>query len=241
MATEVVTCDRIPQNAKVIEAFPSNGFVSTIVAQQIIEQLNMKMVGYVESDKTKGIAVVHKSKPLRPVRIYAKDNLIIVYSEMIIPLENLSDFSQGLWNWFKKIRPSEVFLLAGVSGVEVEGEHEILGIATTEELTRKLGKTKVKLITDGMITGVSADLLMYCMNEAIPCVSLVTETQYVPDPTAAASMLKILNELLGININTKDLAEAGAQVETRVKEITEQLKRGREKYRRMEGMGPMYG
>jgi len=241
MTTKVVTYEKIPQNAKVIEAFPSNGFVSTIAAQRIIEQLDMQLIGHIESDNTQGIAVIHKSKPLRPIRIYAKNDLVIVYSEMIIPLDSLSEFSEGLTAWFKEIQPREVLLLAGVSGVEVSEEHEILGIATTEELTKKLEKAKVKILTDGMITGISADLLIYCMAERIPCISLVTETQFIPDPTAGASMLRILNSLLHLDIGTKDLDNAGTQIESRVKEITAQLKRGREKYKKMEGIGPMYG
>jgi uncharacterized protein len=92
-----------------------------------------------------------------------------------------------------------------------------------------------------MITGVSADLLMHCMRENIPCVSLVTETHFVPDPMAAASMITILNNLLNLKISADELVAVGRDIESNVAQITEHMKRGKEKYRKMEGFSPMYG
>ncbi|MFH1787833.1 MAG: PAC2 family protein [Candidatus Altiarchaeota archaeon] len=241
MTTKIVTHGKIPENPRVIEAFPSNGFVSTIAAQRIIEQLSMEIVGYIDSDKTQGICVIHNSKPLKPARIYAKDDLVIVYSEVIIPLEYVGEFSKALCEWFDKIKPAEVILLAGISGIEAVEEHEILAIATTQELSGKLSDSKAKIITDGMITGISADILMDCIQKKIPCVSLVTETHFVPDPMASASMLGILNKLLDLSVETEELMKVGERIEDHVKNITEHLKRGKEKYRRMEGFSPMYG
>lgn len=241
MATKIVTHGKIPVNPRVIEAFPSNGFVSTIAGQRIIEGLSMKLVGHIESDTIQGICVIHDSKPLKPTRIYAKDDLVIVYSEVIIPLEHVSEFSNALCDWFAKIKPREVFLLAGISGVDAREEHEILAIATTNKLEKKLTESKATIIADGMITGISADILMYCAGKKIPCVSLVTETHFIPDPMAAASMLKILNKLLNLSVDTEELLEVGEQIENKVKKITEHIKRSREKYMKMEGFSPMYG
>ena len=140
-----------------------------------------------------------------------------------------------------KIKPREVFLLAGISGVDAREEHEILAIATTNKLEKKLTESKATIIADGMITGISADILMYCAGKKIPCVSLVTETHFIPDPMAAASMLKILNKLLNLSVDTEELLEVGEQIENKVKKITEHIKRSREKYMKMEGFSPMYG
>ena len=241
MSTKITLYGKIPGKARVIDAFPSNGFVSTIAAQRIIEKMDMKLVGHIDSDHVAGVLVIHNKKPLKPIRIYAKDDLVIIYSEIIIPLESVEEFSKTICGWFDKIKPREVYLLAGISGVEGKEEHEILGIATTEKLSKKLEANNTEIISDGMITGISADLLYHCMDKKIPCVSLVTETHFIPDPMAAASMLGILNGLLKLKVPTDELVQVGEQIEDHVKKITEHLKRGREKYKKMEGFSPMYG
>ena len=241
MSTEIMLYEKIPEKPRVIDAFPSNGFVSTIAAQRIIEKMDMKLVGHIDSDQVAGILVIHNEKPLKPIRIYAKDDLVIIYSEIIIPLESVDEFSKAIIDWFMKIKPREVYLLAGISGVEAKKEHEILGIATTDKLSEKLKANGTEIISDGMITGISADLLYHCNDKKIPCVSLVTETHFIPDPMAAATMLAILNSLLKLKVPTDELVQVGEQIEEHVKKITEHLKRGREKYRKMEGFSPMYG
>lgn len=241
MTTKVVFYRKPPKNPRVIDAFPSNGFVSTIAAQHMIEELSMELVGCIDSDKTRGTIVIHDSRPIKPIRIYAKDDLVLIYSEVIVPIECMAEFSSVISSWLDTVNPKEVFLLAGVSGAEVCGEHEILGVATTDNLSKELDRLGIKKITDGMITGISADLLMYCMESKIPCVSLVTETHYLPDPLAAATMVKMLNGLLNLKIPTEDLMEAGEKIECQIKQISEQIKRGHEKYKNMEGFSPMYG
>ncbi|MFH1834761.1 MAG: PAC2 family protein [Methanobacteriota archaeon] len=241
MTTKVVLYESIPEGMRVIEAFPSNGFVSTIAAQRIIDGLDMKVVGHIESDKIQGIVVIHNSVPLKPIRVYAKDDLCVIYSEVMIPLEYVNEFSKALIDWFNRLKPKEVFVLAGISGAEVSGEHEILGIAITDEMSKRLKKANVNIIENGMVTGISAELLMHCSGEGIPCVSLVTETHFVPDPMAAASMIKILNSLLSVKVTTDELVAVGKEIESQVKDISEQIKRGKEKYKQMECLTPMYG
>lgn len=242
MSTKVViTKADIPKNPVVIEAFPSKGFVSTIVANHMIKELDMEQIGYIESDRTPSITIIHNSKPQRPVRIYSKKNLLLIFSELIAPLEIIPEFSKSLVKWFEEVKPKQLILLAGISGIETEKEHEILGVATDEESKKKLKKLNVSEIEEGMLTGISSELFMYCFERGIPSISLMTETHYIPDPFAAASMLKILNGLLGIDVETENLTETGKQIEKSFREIAEQLKRGKEGYKKMEGLSPMYG
>ncbi|MFH0859706.1 MAG: PAC2 family protein [Candidatus Altiarchaeota archaeon] len=232
---------KVPQNPIVIEAFPSKGFVSTIAANQMINELGMEQIGCIESDELPSVTMVHDSKPLRPMRIYAKGKIVIVFSELIVPLENIPEFSKVIAKWFTDIKPKQVILLAGISGVEIEKEHEILGITTDKSLEKKLKELKVRIIEEGMITGISSDLLLNCIDKGINTVSLMTETDYVPDPLAAASVVEILNKLLNLSVKTKNLTETGKLIEEKLNEIAKQLRRGKEGYKRMEGFSPMYG
>ena len=51
--------------------FPSIGLVSTIVANYLIDALNLRQVGALDSAEFPTLSVVHTGEPLSPVRIYA--------------------------------------------------------------------------------------------------------------------------------------------------------------------------
>jgi uncharacterized protein len=144
MAVEINLKGKLPENAVLIEAFPSKGYVSTIAANFLVEKLGMQYVGCINSDELGGIIVVHASKPMPPIRIYAKDDIILIISELIIPSQLLSDFSKAIVNLIKKTKPRELILLASMSGIETTGEHEILWITTDDTLAERIKNWKSK-------------------------------------------------------------------------------------------------
>lgn len=240
MATEIRIFGDVPKNATVIEGFPSKGFVSTIAAKYLIDELEMDVVGYIKSDRIQSIAVVHDSKPMHPMRIYRKDDIIVLFSEMTIPLPYIKEFSEAFRKWFREIQPSKVILMAGISGRETDKEHEIFGLATTEELQRKIESLNVEKIEEGMIAGVSSDILLNCIEDGIPVISLMVETMYSPDPLGAATLLGILNEILELNLDIQTLIKKGEEIEEEFKRITEELKKGKLAHRELDEYSPMY-
>ena len=58
-------------NATVIVGFPSIGMVSTIVANYLIDALDLKQIGALNSAEFPTLSVVHTGEPLSPVRTYA--------------------------------------------------------------------------------------------------------------------------------------------------------------------------
>jgi uncharacterized protein len=64
---------------------PGIGLVGVIASSYIARTLNMKEVGYLESDLFPPIIVVHKGNPKPPIRIYNSDDLAIITAE--IPLD----------------------------------------------------------------------------------------------------------------------------------------------------------
>ena len=225
-----------------VEGFPSKGFVSTITANYMIRELDMELVGYIESDELSSITVIKDSKPLRPIRIYTKGSIVLIYSEIMVPFKSIPEISRAINSWIEELKPRQVILMAGISGAEAEQKgHQILGVASDEKLARKLGEMKVTLVKDGVLTGVSSNILMHCVEKRIPVAGLMVETECTPDALAAASMLDILNGLLGISINSQMLRRMGKDIEEDFRKIMKQMKKGREGYVKMEECGPMYG
>lgn len=240
MPVTIVVTGRIPENAVLIEAFPSRGYVSTIASNHMIRSLGFEQIGHIESEKLDAVAVVHDGVPMHPIRIYAKGGIIILFSELIIPMNLVHDFTAALSEWFATIKPGKVILLASVPGVESKETHEIMAVTTDIELAKKLKELGVKEMNEGVLTGMSSSLMIKCCGSSIPATSLMVETSYIPDVLAAASMLEILKALLSLDVDVGELMKAGKEIEERFMENLDKLKIGQERYREMHQQSAMY-
>lgn len=231
----------LPKNPVIVEAFPGKGYVSTIAAGQIINTLEMELIGWIKSDITAGITVIHDGVPLRPIQIYRKDSLILIYSEAVIPFENIREFSTAFKEWFATIEPSRIILLAGVTGSKQESEHTIFSVCNDKDCKKLLDDLSVPHLQEGMVVGVASELMHWCRHHDIPYVSLMAETVITPDPTAAATLLNIINKVLDIKVPTEQLTEVGDAIEAKMTEIMDSIKRGKDGYKQIEADSPMYG
>ncbi|MFH1403674.1 MAG: PAC2 family protein [Candidatus Altiarchaeota archaeon] len=239
---ELMEGKRIPKNPVIIEAFPSKGYVSTIAGSYMIKKLGMEYVGYIHSNDLEAVTVVHDKKPMRPIRIYQKDNLVLIFSEIMIPLEMIHDFSEDISEWIKEVKPSKIILLANIMGINTEKDHEIFGVACGEESLKNLGEAEVKMLDEGVLTGMSSSLMLRCMDNGFSTIALMVETRYIPDVLAASSILKILNKILGLEIDIKGLEDTGKDIEGQVKNLMEQFKTAHEGHEELKDMSnlPMY-
>ncbi len=240
MPVTIVVTGRIPENAVLIEAFPSRGYVSTIASNHLIRSLGFEQIGHIESEKLDAVAVVHDGVPMHPIRIYAKGDIIILFSELIIPMNLVHDFTTALSDWFASIKPRQVMLLASVPGVESKETHEIMAVTTDLEMAKKLKELGVKEMTEGVLTGMSSSLMMKCCGGRIPATSLMVETSYIPDVLAAASLLGILKSLLSVEVDVGELTKAGKEIEERFMENLDKMKLGQERYKEMHQQSTMY-
>ncbi len=241
MTTKMEITGEIPENPIVIEGFPSMGFVSTIATRYMVDELGMEQIGWIKSDRVQNIAVIHGSTPMHPIRLYKKNSIVLIFSEVAVALPYTREFSDMLGKWFNEIKPEKVILLAGISGKGTDKEHEIFGIASGGEFDKELKRLGISEIEEGILTGISSELLLNCMDSKIPAICLMAETRYMPDPLGAASMIDILNGLLGLKIDTRNLIQKGTEIEKRFREIAEQMKKGREDHKGIGEYSPMYG
>ncbi|MBU0762411.1 MAG: PAC2 family protein, partial [Candidatus Altiarchaeota archaeon] len=223
----------IPENSVVIEAFPSKGYVSTLAANQLIKQLDMELVGSIICSKLDAIAVIHEKKPLHPIRIYMKEDVVVVFSELIIPFNLTHEFTEALGSWVNSIKPRSAIFLASIPGVETDKEHEILTVSTDDVIRRKTEGLKIKQMDEGVLTGLSSSLMLNCVENNVPATSIMVETSYVPDVLAAASLLEIISKILEVDLDVKELQNAGDQIEDKFKEKLNQMKKGRDDLKEM--------
>src|SRR5271157_5864752 len=89
------------KNPVLIEGFPGVGMVGTIAAMHIVKELNMDLVGYIDSDRFPPFCTIHDGEPLPAARIYQskKHNLIVILSEFVVPLNAVNELTNEILKW----------------------------------------------------------------------------------------------------------------------------------------------
>ncbi len=224
----------------VIEGFPGIGMVGTISASYLAEKLGMKLVGYLASNLFPPIAAIHEYKPVSPARIYESKelNLIVLFSEFVVPAEIVYPLSEKIIEWAKKKGASTIYSLAGIASESPT--EKIYGISSTPEIGEMLKTKGIELIREGATQGVSGILIAECASQGFPAANLMIQTNAPLDPKGSARLLNKLSEVIGIKIDTKPLVTEGEKIEKRIKEALEKMKKMHAGYEEFE-KSPMYG
>jgi len=210
-----------------IEGFPGIGLVGTIAAGYIVEKRNMEPIGYITSDKFPPMTTIHAGKPYFPARIYRdkKADFCVLFAEFVVPASSVHDLSELILDFAKQKGIKQIVSLAGMSS-QKEASPDIFGIASNEEMANYLKVKKIKLIQEGVTTGVSGVLLAKCASQNFPAFSLLAESKGgYPDPRASAILLGKLDSLIGLKVDIKALLEEAGVIETKMKKMIDQIRK----------------
>jgi len=227
------------KNPVVIEGFPGIGMVGTISASYLAEKLGMKLAGYLASSHFPPISAIHDYKPVSPARIYAseKHNLLVLFSEFIIPSEIVYPLSEAIIDWAREKKAKMIYSLAAIA--TPEPKETIHGIASTPAVGEMLKKNGVDLIKEGATQGVSGVLIAECASQRFPAANLMVQTASPLDPKAAARLLDKLSQLLSIPIDTRQLVKEGEEVEKKMRAALDKMREMQAEYSKRE-QNPMY-
>ena len=226
-----------------VEGFPGIGLIGTIAVGYLAEKDNTKSIGHIVSKQFPPMASIHKGEPLFPARMYVdhKHKIVLLFSEFVVPASTVYDIADSIINWAQENKIKKIISLAGMTSREKPDVPAIYGIATTKAMMKELEKHKVKVITEGVTTGVSGILMAKCNAIQFPALSLLIETKHgYPDPGAAAELLEKLEKFLGYDIKTADLLSEAKEIEGKMKKMLSQIKMGKIQYKEAEEKTPMY-
>ncbi len=212
------------KNPLVIGGFPGIGLVGNIACQHIIEELGMKYMGSIDSRYFPPLAVLFNGIVYMPVRIYesAKKEIVVIISDIPIHPTASYDLSKVLADWMQAINAKNVISIAGIA--TATGERRVFGGATNAELLEKI-KDKTEVFQVGTISGISGSIMTESYLRGLPAVSLLGETPGPnPDPRAAVEVIKVLNNIFGLEIDTEKLLSQAEQIELELSKLAEQVK-----------------
>ena len=228
MHPEIVLTKKVNlKDTILIEGFPGIGLVGTIAAGYIVEKRNMEPIGYISSDKFPPMTTIHQGRPYFPARIYKdkKGDFCILFAEFVVPANSVNELSDAILKFAKDNGIKQIVSLSGMTS-QKEGAPELYGIASNDEMANYLKVKKVKLIQEGVTTGVSGVLLAKCSTVDFPAFSLLAESKSgYPDPRASALLFGKLDELIGLKVDVKALLQEASMIETKMKKMLDHMKK----------------
>jgi uncharacterized protein len=211
------------EGAIVIDGFPSVGLVSSIVANYLIDTLEMEQIGIVESPSFPTVSLVRGGNPQHPVRIYAghprsdrtarvADRIVAFVSEFHPPPAIIHPLATSILDWVQEQRCS---LLVSPEGLVVErpttrhgrGESQargprlqdvkIYGVASTRRARELYIEPNMSVFAEGVITGIAGVLLNEGRRRGFDVLTFLAESQSdYPDARAAAKVIEAINTIL---------------------------------------------
>ena len=117
------------KGATVIDGFPSVGLVSSIVANYLINTLELEQIGLMDSDAFPTVSLIRDSEPNHPVRIYAGttkdgkgDKIVAFISEFQPPQNIIKPIAETIIDWAQDQWCS---LIVCPEGMVIEREQEV--------------------------------------------------------------------------------------------------------------------
>ena len=206
------------EGAIVIDGFPSVGLVSSIVANYLIDTLEMEQIGIVESPAFPTVSLVRNGNPQHPVRIYAgrppadragrgADKLVAFVSEFHPAPTIIHPLATTILDWVQEQRCS---LLVSPEGLVVEapppgrGGHaprlndvKVYGVASTRKARELFIVPNMIPFAEGVITGIAGVLLNEGRRRGFDVLTFLAEAQSdYPDARAAAKVIETINRIL---------------------------------------------
>ncbi|MFQ5871835.1 MAG: proteasome assembly chaperone family protein [Candidatus Geothermarchaeales archaeon] len=201
---------------------PDVGLVGPITVGYIIRFLEMEECCHVESDLLPPVVVVHEGLPKSPVRVFRKDDLLAVTSEIPIHPRAIPAIAIALMEWLES---KKIQLLVSVSGFPVQNRLEIekpsvYAVGSEEPLKETISRAGLELFEEGFIVGTHAYMLGESKSHRLRNILLLSQSHLnYPDPEAAVSAIHTLEGLLGIQVDTTELEEQSEQIRLMTREL----------------------
>ncbi|MHB1866551.1 MAG: proteasome assembly chaperone family protein [Thermoplasmata archaeon] len=189
----------------VVTSFPSAGLATTVAGHFMIRSLKLARTGLFEAPEMAPVAVIQGGEVQPPIRAYGNGALSLVLSEFPPSPGQATSIARAILEGARHRKAGMIVCLEGVvpHPNAAEGEEappdenaEASWVALshrTADLDRRFLKPPSKLLSDGVIGGVTGALLVLALSGEIPVVALLVSaraTEGYPDDRAGAHLIE---------------------------------------------------
>jgi len=234
------------QDLVILEGFPDVGLVGAIATSYLVDKLGLEEVGYIDAELLPPIISVRNERIKELIRIYFKNNLVAIVSDVPIPPAMIKPMGQRIVEWAKEKRAKLILSLSGLpepKRLDLE-KPQIYVLGSRPEVTEMLAKQDgVNRFKDGFIAGIKGIILREAMRAGIDAAIILAQSHYnYPDPGAAGQLVSYLSRILNIEVDVKPLLESAEELKLRLRDLmrrTDQMMQGVQKSKELE-LPPVY-
>jgi len=187
--------------------FPSNGLVGTFTISYLVHSLKMKQIGEIEMPEFPPALFVDDGEIFGPIRIYKKENLFVVVSDIPFPSDIAYIFAKSVIQVIKSHKIGKVIIMSGLESMDKENKNpKVYGLVTQKSLEVLLYENNIPKFLSGTIFGTDAAVISALRMSNIPTVMLYAECHPLfPDPKASTHAITVISKILKIQIDVKDI------------------------------------
>ena len=187
--------------------FPSNGLIGTFTISYLVHYLKMKQVGEMDHPGLLPTLFIENGEIFGPIRIYQKDNLYVIMSDLPFDPDLASDFAQSIIQFSKKKNVGKTIIVSGLDSAHRDPKNpKTYGLVTHHSLEKLLYENDIPKFLSGTIFGTDAAVIAAFRASNIPALVLYSECHpFFPDPEASVHAITVLSKILKVKIDTKDI------------------------------------
>ena len=209
-----------------IIGFTGVGLIGTIVANELIEQLQMQQIGYVLSEDLPPITLFYEGVLQHPFRLYysKEHNIIVSICEVPFNPGSYIDLSRTLMDWALHHKIQDVICLQGMADESFQISDKnppVYGAAEKEILDKILTQGVIKP-PSGVLLGAEAAMLNECLNNQLNgAVFLTPANPKYPAPEGAAIIMEKIAEIYKFPIKLDTLLKQSDEIKKSLLELAQ--------------------
>jgi len=211
-----------------ILGFPDAGLVGSITVSYMVKSLGMEEVAGIDSKRFFPPAtIVIDGNPRPPVRVFKKDEVYTLVSEIPLPPQAYFSLAEMLTYW---VRLRGFTFVISVTGIGVPNRLQIskpklYWMASDNHGEILATKTGADKFVNGIISGPYSLVLKESIARRVSNVLLLAESFLdFPDPEASSVVIEGLNKMIGLNMSVSDLLKEAEMIKLRMKELMRSTK-----------------
>ena len=211
-----------------IVGLPDVGLVGAIASLHIVREAGMKdKIGIDSYAAFPPVVVIQEGEPKHPVRVYVRDRIGVLVTDVPIAPPALAPFAQALVQF---ARLQGVRMLLSITGIgspsRIEAEKpQLYYLASDRESEIEAGRLGAKRVPGGILVGPYALLLKESVRRGLSNLVLLVESFVdLPDPEAAAVAVEAVNKVTGLGVDTGKLLQEAEKIKLRLKELMRETK-----------------
>lgn len=187
--------------------FPSNGLVGTFSISYLVHYLGMKQIGEIDHPDLPPTLFVEDGEILAPIRIYKKDNIYVIMSDLPFDPYRAYDFSASILQYCKNNDIKKIIIVSGMETINREpNAPKIYGLVTHQSLEEILYENQISKFLAGSIFGTDAAIITVFRKSKVPALILYAECHpFFPDPEASILAITTLAQILNVKVDTTDI------------------------------------